>query len=63
MRVVERQESAQVLDHGGRIITTYGTKAEADAFVLGYKTATRDGGELFTRRVNETIAELKGRIV
>jgi len=60
MKIVNKNESCQVLTESGRFVVSYPTEVEARAFVTGYKTATRDVADRVSLRTSELIREIGG---
>jgi hypothetical protein len=60
MKIVNKNESAQVLTDSGRLVVAYPTEVEARAFLTGYKSATRDIADRVSLRTSELIREIGG---
>jgi len=61
MKIVNKSESTHVLTEDGRLVVAYPSEAEARAFVIGYRTATRDHSDLVSLRNSQLLTEIKGR--
>ena len=61
MKIVTKTENTQVLTDAGRLVVSYPTDAEARAFVIGYRTATRDITDRVSLRNSELLAEIGGK--
>lgn len=61
MKLVNKNDSTQVLTDAGRLVIAYGSEAEAKAYVLGYSTAQSDFADLVSLRAAEIVREIGGK--
>lgn len=60
MKLVTKNESTHVQTDAGRLVVAYPTEAEARAFIVGYRTATRDISDRVSLRTSEMLSEIVG---
>lgn len=60
MKIVNKSESSQVLTDSGRLVVAYPSEIEARAFLIGYRTATRDISDRVSLRTTELLTEIGG---
>ena len=60
MKLVTKSDSTQVLTDSGRLVVAYPSEVEARAFLIGYRTATKDITDRVSLRTSELLKEIGG---
>lgn len=59
LKIVDRDNSSQVLTNQGRLVIEYPTHGECKAFIIGYTTCARDARDRAEKHLGELVAELE----